>query len=196
MCARTAEIHRVTNETDVAVVLNLDGTGQADIHTGIGFLDHMFHHVAHHGLFDLTVSASGDLHIDEHHTVEDVAIVFGQALDKALGDRRGIVRMADSFVTMDESLAHVVVDMSGRPYCVFDASFSSSHIGTLSTSLVAHFFESLAVHARMNLHARVLYGRDDHHKAEALFKALGRALGSALAIDARRIGVPSTKGVI
>ncbi len=193
---RSAEITRKTNETDVYVRLKLEGTGQADIKTGIGFYDHMLHHVAHHGLFDVTIDATGDLHIDEHHTVEDVAITLGQAFDRALGDRKGIVRMADAFVTMDEALAHVVVDLSGRPYCVVDAPFSSDRIGGLGTSLIAHVFESLATHARMNLHARALYGRDDHHKAEALFKALGRALDAATQIDPRRTGVPSTKGVI
>jgi imidazoleglycerol-phosphate dehydratase len=193
---RVGEIHRVTRETDVRVLLNVDGSGQANIGTGIGFYDHMLHHVAHHGLFDLTVQASGDLHIDEHHTVEDVAISLGQALDKALGDRAGILRMADAFVTMDESLAQVVVDLSGRPYCVFTAEFMSDRIGGFSTALVAHVFESLATHARMNLHARVYYGRDDHHKAEALFKALGRTLCGATRIDPRRAGVPSTKGIL
>jgi imidazoleglycerol-phosphate dehydratase len=193
---RTSEIHRVTYETDVFVSLDLDGSGQADINTGVGFYDHMLHHVAHHGLFDLTVRATGDLHIDEHHTVEDVAITLGQALDKALGNRTGITRMADAFVTMDESLAQVIVDLSGRPYCVFQAEFSPVRIGGLSTGLVPHVFESLAVHARMNLHARVLYGRDDHHKAEALFKALGRSLSTAVALDPRRSGIPSTKGVL
>lgn len=182
------------------VALDLDGSGQAAISTGIGFYDHMLHHVAHHGLFDLTVKATGDLHIDEHHTVEDVAITLGQALDRALGDRAGITRMADAFVTMDESLAQVIVDLSGRPYCAFivegGAVFGPAPIGGLGTSLIPHVFESLAVHARMNLHARVLYGRDDHHKAEALFKALGRALSTAVAIDPRRVGVPSTKGTL
>lgn len=193
---RTAEIHRVTKETDVRVVLELDGSGKADIATGVGFYDHMLHHVAHHGLFNLTVRATGDLHIDEHHTVEDVAIALGQALDKALGDRAGITRMADAWVTMDEALAQVVVDLSGRPYAVFHGEWGTPRIGTLGTSLIPHVFESLATHARMNLHTRVLYGRDDHHKAEALFKALGRALDAATLIDPRRGGVPSTKGVI
>jgi imidazoleglycerol-phosphate dehydratase len=193
---RTGEIHRVTKETDIRVNLSLDGTGQADINTGVGFYDHMLHHLAHHGLFDLTVQASGDLHIDEHHTVEDVAIAIGQALDQALADRKGITRMADAFVTMDEALAQVIVDLSGRPYCVFSADFAPIRIGGLSTSLVQHVFESLAIHARMNLHARVLYGRDDHHKAEALFKALGRTLSLATSIDPRRTGLPSTKGAL
>ncbi|MFC1463462.1 MAG: imidazoleglycerol-phosphate dehydratase HisB [Candidatus Brachytrichaceae bacterium NZ_4S206] len=194
--ARIGKIQRKTNETDVSVYLDLDGTGRADIQTGVGFYDHMLHHVAHHGLFDLTVHAAGDLHVDEHHTVEDVAIAFGQALNEALGDRAGIVRMADAWVTMDEALAHVIVDLSGRPYCVFQGTFDTPKIGSLGTSLIPHVFESIAAHGRLNLHARVLYGRDDHHKAEALFKALGRALDAATRIDPRRVGVPSTKGVL
>jgi imidazoleglycerol-phosphate dehydratase len=194
--ARVAEIHRVTRETDVLARLNLDGSGQAEIDTGIGFFDHMLHHVAHHGLFDLTVKASGDLHIDPHHTVEDVAIALGQALDRALGDRAGIVRMADAWVTMDEALAQVIVDLSGRPYAVFSGEFAGPMVGGLSVSLIPHVLESLAAHGRMNLHTRILYGRDDHHKAEAIFKALGRALDAATAIDPRRLGVPSTKGVL
>lgn len=194
--ARVAEIHRVTRETDVLARLKLDGSGQAEISTGIGFFDHMLHHVAHHGLFDLTVKASGDLHIDAHHTVEDVAIALGQALDRALGDRAGIVRMADAWVTMDEALAQVIVDLSGRPYAVFSGEFAGPSVGGLSVSLIPHVLESLAAHGRMNLHTRILYGRDDHHKAEAIFKALGRALDIATAIDPRRLGVPSTKGVL
>lgn len=193
---RTATIHRTTKETDVLVELNIDGAGKADISTGVGFYDHMLHHVAHHGLFDLTIKATGDLHIDEHHTAEDVAIALGQALDKALGDRAGIARMADAWVTMDEALAQVIVDLSGRPYAVFAGTWDTPRIGGLGTSLIPHIFESIATHARMNLHARVLYGRDDHHKAEALFKALGRALDVATSIDPRRSGVPSTKGVL
>lgn len=194
--ARVAEIHRVTRETDVLARLNLDGSGQAEISTGIGFFDHMLHHVAHHGLFDLTVKASGDLHIDAHHTVEDVAIALGQALDRALGDRAGIARMADAWVTMDEALAQVIVDLSGRPYAVFSGEFAGPMVGGLSVSLIPHVLESLAAHGRLNLHTRILYGRDDHHKAEAIFKALGRALDAATAIDPRRLGVPSTKGVL
>jgi imidazoleglycerol-phosphate dehydratase len=193
---RTAEIHRVTKETDVLVRLEIDGSGQVDISTGVGFYDHMLHHVAHHGLFDLTIKATGDLHIDEHHTVEDVAITLGQVLDKALGDRKGISRMADAWVTMDEALAQVIIDLSGRPYAVFTGTFDTPKIGGLGTSLIPHALESLATHARMNLHTRVLYGRDDHHKAEAIFKALGRALDAATQIDPRRTGVPSTKGTI
>jgi len=193
---RHAHIHRKTNETEVTVSLDLDGQGDADVRTGIGFYDHLWGHVAHHGLFNLTIQASGDLDVDEHHTVEDVAIAFGQALNAALGERAGIVRMADAWVAMDEALAHVVVDLSGRPYAVFDAAFSTPKIGALGTSLIPHVFESIAAHGRLNLHARVLYGRDDHHKAEALFKALGRALDAATRIDPRRTGIPSTKGML
>jgi len=193
---RTATVERKTNETDVRVTLNLDGTGRADIATGVAMLDHLLAHVAVHGLIDLEVHATGDLQIDSHHTIEDVAIVLGDALDRALGDNRGIVRMGHAYVPMDDALAFVAIDLSGRAYAVIDAQFSALMIGTLPTSLVAHFLETLATHARMNLHARVLYGRDDHHKAEALFKALGRALAVAVAIDARRAGVASTKGTL
>jgi len=193
---RHAHIHRKTKETEVTVSLDLDGQGDADVRTGIGFYDHMWGHVAHHGLFNLTIQASGDLDVDEHHTVEDVAIAFGQALNAALGERAGIVRMADAWVAMDEALAHVVVDLSGRPYAVFDATFATPQIGALASALIPHVFESIAAHGRLNLHARVLYGRDDHHKAEALFKALGRALDAATRIDPRRTGIPSTKGML
>ncbi|MBI5880267.1 MAG: imidazoleglycerol-phosphate dehydratase HisB [Chloroflexi bacterium] len=193
---RAASIDRRTNETTIAVTLGLDGSGRHAIATGVPFFDHLLTHVAVHGLFDLTVQAQGDLQIDEHHTVEDVAIVLGQALDRALGDRRGIRRMGYAYVPMDEALAFVAVDLSGRPYTVVEAAFSTPSIGALGTSLVPHVLESLATHARMNLHARVLYGRDDHHKAEALFKALGRALRDAVEPDPRRADVPSTKGVL
>jgi len=192
---RTATVHRQTRETDIALTLNLDGAGRHDIATGLGFLDHMLTHVAVHGLFDLTVKAVGDLHIDAHHTIEDTALVLGQALAEALGDKAGIVRMASAYVPMDEALAFVALDLSGRPYAVVDAAWHGPTIGQVPTTLVPHFLESLAVTARANLHAKVLYGRDDHHQAEALFKALGRALDAATQIDPRRGGVvPSTKG--
>jgi imidazoleglycerol-phosphate dehydratase len=193
---RTARIHRQTKETQVEVVLSLDGRGEYEIETGVAFFDHMLSHLALHGLFDLTVRAQGDLEVDEHHTVEDVAICLGKALDEALGERAGIVRMAHSYVPMDEALAFVAVDLSGRAYAVVEADFATPRVGALATSLIPHFLETLAYHARMNLHARVLYGRDDHHKAEALFKALGRALGAATRIEPRRADVPSTKGVL
>ena len=194
---RTGEVHRATNETDIYVLLNLDGSGAHEIQTGVGFLDHMLDHVAVHGLFDLTLTARGDLHIDSHHTIEDCALALGQAFAQALGERKGIVRTGSAYVPMDEALAFVALDLSGRPYAVFEAEWRAPMIGQLPTSLVGHFFESLAMAARMNLHARVLYGRDDHHQAEALFKALGRALDAATQLDPRRAGViPSTKGAL
>ena len=192
---RETKVERKTGETDIEVTLRLEGSGAHDISTGIGFLDHMLTHVAVHGLFDLNVQARGDLHIDAHHTIEDTALALGQAFDQALGDRKGIARMGAAFVPMDEALAHVAVDLSGRPYSVMQAEWHTPAIGQFPTSLVAHFFESLAVTMRANLHARVLYGRDDHHQAEALFKALARALDVATQLDPRRGGVvPSTKG--
>ena len=194
---RTATVERHTTETQVQVTLDLDGSGQCDVSTGVGFLDHMLRHVAVHGLLDLTVRAQGDLEIDPHHTVEDVALTLGACLDRALGERKGLVRMGHAYVPMDESLAFVAVDLSGRPCAVIDADWSVPTIGQMPTTLVLHFLESLAVTGRMNLHARVLYGRDDHHKAEALFKALGRALEMAVRVEPRRGGqVPSTKGVL
>jgi imidazoleglycerol-phosphate dehydratase len=194
---RTSTISRKTTETNVTLSLNLDGTGQARITTGVGFLDHMLRHVAMHGLFDLDAKATGDLEIDPHHTVEDVAIVLGQAFDQALGDRKGIVRMGSAYVPMDEALAFVAVDLSGRPYVVMQAEWHTPAIGLLPTALIPHFLEAFAFSAKINLHARVEYGRDDHHQAEALFKALGRALDSATLIDPRRASsVPSTKGTL
>ncbi len=151
---------------------------------------------AGHGLFDLRVAGQGDLHIDEHHTAEDTMTCLGKALDQALGDRQGIVRTAHSYVPMDESLALVAVDLSGRAYCVFDADFATPRLGGLGTDLIFHLLETLASHARMNLHVQVLYGRNDHHKLEAIFKALARALDQATQIDPRREGVPSTKGTL
>jgi imidazoleglycerol-phosphate dehydratase len=196
MGERRATIERQTRETDVRVRLGVDGTGQHEIATGIGFLDHMLAHLAVHGLFDLAVQASGDLEVDEHHTVEDVALCLGRALDEALGDRAGIARTGHAFVPMDEALALVVVDLGGRPYTVIRADFATPRVGVLGTSLIQHFLETFATRGRFNLHARVFYGRDDHHKAEALFKALGQALRAAAALDPRRKGVPSTKGTL
>jgi imidazoleglycerol-phosphate dehydratase len=194
---RIASIHRKTGETDVALTLNLDGSGLSEVSTGIGFLDHMLTLFAKHGLFDITVRASGDLHVDEHHTAEDVCICLGQALDRALGERRGIVRTAHSYVPMDEALGLVAIDLGGRPYCVFDAAFVTPRLGQLGTDLLGHMFESIAIHGRLNLHARVLYGANDHHKVEALFKAFGRALDAATRVDERLQGaVPSTKGTL
>ena len=189
-------ITRTTRETEVHLVLDLHGTGRAHIETGVGFFDHMLELFAHHGLFDLTVQAKGDLHVDEHHTVEDVGICLGRAISQGLGDRVGLVRIAHSQVPMDEALAIVTVDLSGRPYTVFQAQWHTPRIGDLSTDLIGHFFESVAVHAGMNLHAQVVYGCNDHHQCEALFKAFARALDAATRQDPRRAGVPSTKGTL
>lgn len=197
MAARSATIHRRTGETDVRLSLTIDGAGSASVSTGVGFLDHMLTLFAKHGLFDIIVEAQGDLQIDEHHTAEDVCICLGQALDQALGERRGIVRTAHSYVPMDEALGFVALDLGGRAYAVFEAEFATLRVGQLGTDLIAHLFESIAAHGRLNLHARVLYGRNDHHKVEALFKALGRALDAATRIDERAQGaVPSTKGTL
>ena len=193
---RKGSVTRKTGETAIDLSLVIDGSGTADIATGIGFLDHMLTLFAAHGLFDLTVHAQGDLAVDDHHTAEDVFICLGKALDEALGDRRGLVRTAHSYVPMDEALARVAIDLGGRPYCVFEAEFVTPRVGQLGTDLIFHLFESLATHGRLNLHAHVLYGRNDHHKVEGLFKALARALDAATQIDPRRQGVPSTKGAL
>jgi imidazoleglycerol-phosphate dehydratase len=194
---RTAEVTRETNETRVHLSFFFDDTAAPEIYTGVAFLDHMLAQVALHGLFDLTVAAQGDLEVDSHHTVEDVGLALGEAFARALGERRGIVRMASFTAPMDDSLAVVTIDLSGRPYAVVQAEWRGPSIGALPTSLVGHFLESFAFQARCNLHARVLYGKDDHHQAEALFKALGRALDAATQVDPRRAGqVPSTKGVV
>lgn len=194
---RTATVSRQTGETEIEISLNVDGSGQAKISTGVGFFDHMLDALARHARFDLSVQAKGDLHIDEHHTVEDVGIVLGRALAQALGDRTGITRMGHAVVPMDEALALVAVDFGGRGYFVFGGQFSTERIGQLGTSLIPHFFESLAHEGRLNLHARLLAGVDDHHRAEALFKALARALDMATRRDERLAGqVPSTKGTL
>ena len=196
MTLRSASMQRKTGETNIDLTFVIDGSGKSDIATGIGFLDHMLTLFASHGLFDLTVHAHGDLYVDEHHTAEDVFICLGKALDQALGDRHGWVRTAHSYTPMDETLARVVIDLGGRPYCVFASEFATSRVGELATDLIFHLFESLAIHGRLNLHASVLYGRNDHHKIEALFKALARALDAATLIDPRCQGVPSTKGTL
>ena len=197
LASRTATVARKTGETDIEIKLNLDGSGQADVQTGVGFLDHMLDALARHARFDVQVRATGDLHIDEHHTVEDVGIVLGRALAQALGDHTGITRMGHAIVPMDEALALVAVDFGGRGYFVFDGQFATERIGQMGTSLIPHFFESLAHAGKFNLHARLLTGKDDHHKAEALFKALARALDMAVQHDLRLAGqVPSTKGTL
>lgn len=196
MRERRATIKRQTSETDIAITIDLDGRGSADVTTGIGFLDHMLNAFAVHGLFDLNVRATGDLHIDAHHTIEDVAIVLGQAFHEALGERVGIQRVGHAYVPMDEALGFVAIDLSGRPYTVFRAEWRTPAIGQFPTDLVEHFFESFAVHARLTLHARCENNRNDHHGVEALFKALARALRMAVDIDPRRVGVASTKGTL
>ncbi len=194
---RRAVLTRQTGETQVEVRVDIDGAGSHQIETGLPFLDHMLAQVAVHGLFDLYIQAKGDLQIDPHHTLEDAALTLGSAFQQALGDRAGIVRMASADCPMDESLAWVAVDFSGRPYSVIQVDWHGPEVGRLPASLFAHFFESFALNARCNLHAAVRYGRDDHHQAEALFKAFGRALCAATRIDPRRAGrVPSSKGVL
>ena len=192
---RRAVVKRETKETNVTVELALDGRGDAKIDTGIGMLDHLIEQVARHGIIDITVQAKGDLSTDEHHTVEDVGLALGQAIDEALGDRTGIVRMADATVPLDEALASVAVDLSGRGYAVVDVAWTGERAGELPTDLIGHLLWSLASEGKLNVHARVLAGVNDHHKAEALFKALGRALGAASRPEPRRAGqTPSTKG--
>ena len=196
MTERTAAIKRDTKETQIELSLNLDGAGNADISSGIGFYDHMLGHIALHGKFDLSVRAAGDLHIDAHHCIEDIAICLGKAIDEALGARVGIQRMGAAYVPMDEALARVVIDLSGRAYAVIRADFNTPIMGQMPTDLVEHALETIAAHGKMNLHAEALYGRNDHHKAEALFKAFGRALAQAVALDPGREGIPSTKGTL
>ncbi|MGO1562131.1 Imidazoleglycerol-phosphate dehydratase [Actinomycetales bacterium JB111] len=198
--SRIGRVERETSESKVFVELDLDGTGKTDISTSVPFYDHMLHALGKHGGLDLTVRATGDTHIDVHHTVEDTAISFGQALRQALGDKVGLTRFADAMVPLDEALAQVVVDVSGRPYCVHSGE-SEAHIhhligGHYTGSLTRHVFESIAHHAAICMHVRVLAGRDPHHIVEAQFKAFARALKSAVTIDPRVEGVPSTKGAL
>ena len=197
LAARTGQVSRKTNETQIELRINLDGSGQHALDSGLPFLDHMLAQVAVHGLFDLALKANGDLQIDPHHTLEDIALALGMAFRQALGERKGIVRMASYEVPMDESLARVVVDFSGRPYCVFLGEWTLPTVGGIPNTLFQHFFESFAQTAGCNLHTQIVYGRDDHHKAEALFKAFGRALDQAVRLDERRLGgVPSSKGIL
>lgn len=192
---RRATVRRETRETTVSVELALEGTGVADVETGIGFLDHLLTSFAHHGLFDVTLRATGDLEVDEHHTAEDVALVLGSAFAEALGDRAGIRRFGDAAVPMDESAATAVLDVGGRPYAVVDLPFRGERVGTLPTQLVEHVLEAFARTSGTTLHVRGT-GRNDHHLAEAAFKALGRALREACEPDPRRSGVASTKGTL
>ena len=192
---RTAKVTRTTKETDVAVAVNLDGTGTSAIETGIGFFDHMLDLLARHSRVDISVKAKGDLHIDHHHTTEDVGIALGQAVKQALGDMKGITRYADVHVPMDEALTRVAIDISGRPFLVFKAEFGRDKVGAFDTELVREWFQAFTINAGVTLHVETLYGSNDHHIAESCFKGLARALRAAIAIDARAAGeVPSTKG--
>src|SRR5436309_2137137 len=191
---RSAEISRKTKETDIRLALNLDGSGKSAARTGVGFFDHMLDLLARHSLLDLSVDAKGDLDVDAHHTVEDVGIVLGQAIEKALGEKRGICRYGWAIVPMDESLAQVAIDLSGRPAFVFKAKFPRATIGDFPVELVEEFFKSLATNAKMNLHVAVPYGTNNHHIAEAIFKATAKALRQAVTHDPRNTDVPSTKG--
>jgi imidazoleglycerol-phosphate dehydratase len=192
---RVAELARNTAETQISVRVNLDGTGVSRLHTGIGFFDHMLDQIARHGLIDLDIDAEGDLHIDGHHTVEDVGITLGQAVHKAVGDKKGIRRYGHAYVPLDEALSRVVIDFSGRPGLVMNVPFTSGSIGTFDTQLVHEFFQGFANHAFVTLHIDNLKGDNAHHQAESVFKAFARALRSALELDPRALGqIPSTKG--
>jgi len=193
---RVSEIQRTTRETDIHLRLDLDGSGQWRLDTGVPFLDHMLSHVAVHGLLDLEIAAKGDTEVDDHHTVEDVGIVLGQALREALGDRAGIVRYGSQMMVMDEALALVALDFSGRSLLVYEAAIPTPKVGAFDTELVPEFLRALCQHAGLTLHVQLLHGANTHHIIEAIFKGLGRAIGQAVARDPRRGGVPSTKGVL
>ncbi len=194
---RKGSVKRTTKETDIEVAIDLDGTGASSISTGIGFLDHMLDLLARHSRIDITVKAKGDLHIDQHHTTEDVGISLGQAVKQALGDMKGTTRYADVHVPMDEALTRVAIDISGRPFLVFKAQFTRPKVGTFDTELVNEWFQAFAMNAGITLHVETLYGSNDHHISESCFKALARALRTAVAIDARaKDEVPSTKGTL
>lgn len=193
--ARTAKINRQTKETRIEATIDLDGTGEFDVATGIGFLDHMIEQLARHSLIDITLKAEGDLHIDFHHTTEDCGIVLGQALAQALGERRGITRYADCHLAMDETLTRAAIDVSGRPFLVWDVAFPTQKVGDMDTELFREWFQAFAQNAGITLHVENLYGENNHHIAETCYKALARALRQAIAIDPRQSGrVPSTKG--
>jgi imidazoleglycerol-phosphate dehydratase len=193
---RHAEITRQTKETEIRVALRLDGAGAGRVNTGVPFLDHMLDLFARHGLFDLEVSCRGDLHIDDHHTVEDIAICLGRAFAEAVGDKQGLARFGHAYVPMDETLARAVVDLSGRSYLVYRVENTRPMVGTFSVELAEHFWHSFAEHCKCNLHVEVLYGRNQHHILEAVFKAAARALSAATRLDARVAGVMSTKGTL
>ena len=194
---RKAKIKRKTNETDISVTVDVDGTGKADINTGIGFLDHMLEQVARHSLMDISLKAKGDLHVDQHHTTEDAGIALGQAVTKALGDKKGITRFASVYLPMDEALTRVALDVSGRPYLVWRVELSRPKVGDMDTELFREWFHAFAQNAGLTLHVECLYGDNNHHMIESCYKGLARALGTALAIDPRQADkVPSTKGTL
>jgi len=193
---RNAVIERKTKETVIEVKLNLDGSGQSSIFTGIGFFDHMLTQIAKHGFLDLTLNAQGDIEVDYHHTVEDVGIVLGKAIAEALGDKESISRFGDTIVPMEDALVLCAVDFSGRPYIAFDVSFTTERIGELETEMMEEFFRALCLHCGLNLHVKMLAGKNNHHIAEAIFKAFGKAIRKAVIIDKRIDGVLSTKGML
>jgi len=196
MNERTATIKRTTSETDVSVSLNLDGAGRAAVQTGVQFFDHMLTLFAKHGVFDLDVSCKGDLGVDAHHSIEDIGICLGSALDQALGDKAGLTRFAHAYFPMDETLVRVAMDLSGRPYLVYNVRAERERVGELDSDLIEEFWKAFVTHARVNIHIELLYGRNMHHIFEAVFKAAARALSSATRMDPRIQGVPSTKGVL
>lgn len=194
---RSAALSRTTKETDIQIEVSLDGGGNADINTGIGFFDHMLEQIARHSLIDIKIAAKGDLHIDQHHTVEDTGIALGKAIRQALGDLAGVTRYADVHLPMDETLTRVALDISGRPFLVFKTAFHTPKIGAFDTQLVREFFQALAMNGGMTLHIETLYGENDHHIAESCFKGFARALRAAASMDSRQAGkIPSTKGVL
>jgi imidazoleglycerol-phosphate dehydratase len=194
---RTGTVHRSTNETSIDVTVNLDGTGVYSVSTGIGFLDHMLEQLSRHSLIDLTVKAVGDLHIDQHHTTEDTGLAIGEAIAQALGDKRGIVRYGSAYAPMDETLTRVALDISGRPYFVWNAAFTTPRLGEWDTELIEHWFHSFSQTAGLTLHVECLYGQNNHHIVESCYKALARALRQAVEIDPRKAdSIPSTKGVL
>jgi imidazoleglycerol-phosphate dehydratase len=194
---RTGTVHRSTNETSIDVTVNLDGTGVYSVSTGIGFLDHMLEQLSRHSLIDLTVKAVGDLHIDQHHTTEDTGLAIGEAIAQALGEKRGIVRYGSAYAPMDETLTRVALDISGRPYFVWNAAFTTPRLGEWDTELIEHWFHSFSQTAGLTLHVECLYGQNNHHIVESCYKALARALRQAVEIDPRKAdSIPSTKGVL
>ena len=194
--ARTATVTRNTRETQITLTIDLDGTGRADLHTGIGFFDHMLDGFARHGLFDLTLHCDGDLNVDCHHTIEDTGIVLGEAIKKALGDKKSIRRYGSSLLPMDETLVMCAIDLSGRPYLVFDGTFNTDRVGYFDTEMVKEFFYAISYSAGMNLHIKEMYGENAHHIIEAMFKAFARSLDEATRIDRRVTGLPTTKGAL